>query len=151
MGILSFFTVLLGGYVREASRPRFLSPSGERIKGFNRIAAYDNIYRPEERAGNVSMGMLRGEPDYIEEVRGRPQQPPIKPETVEGLISSRCISCHTLERAFRPQGPSWDRVIGRMQAYGMRSTPEERHKIVQYMIETEEANKPTPAEEGGKQ
>ena len=151
MGILSFFTVLLGGYVREASRPRFLSPSGERIKGFNRIAAYDNIYRPEERAGNVSMGMLRGEPDYIEEVRGRAQQLPIKPETVEDLISSRCISCHTLERTFRPQGSkaNWDRVVGRMHAYGMRLTPEEKQIIVKYLWEKEQAEKTTPAEEGG--
>ncbi|MHC4257490.1 MAG: cytochrome ubiquinol oxidase subunit I [Planctomycetota bacterium] len=153
MGILSFFTVILGGYAREASRPRFVSPSGERLKGFNRIADYDNIYRSEERAGNVSMAMLRGDPDYIEEVRGRPQQLTIQPETPEDLISSRCISCHTLQRAFRPQGSEekWDRVVGRMHAYGTRLTPQEKKIVVQHIWEKEQVEKAIPADPGGMQ
>jgi hypothetical protein len=42
MAVASFFTVILGGWSREAARPRFQ----------NRISAYDNIYVEEERQAN---------------------------------------------------------------------------------------------------
>jgi len=133
MGILSFLTVCLGGYVREASRPRFISPSGERIAGFNRIPAYENIYHPEERAGDLRMNIVRGTPPHAEDLPARPDRPDIKPETVEDLVSYRCISCHTLERVHLYKRSDWDRVVGRMRAYGMRLTDEEMQKIVNYL------------------
>jgi cytochrome bd-type quinol oxidase subunit 1 len=133
MGILSFLTVCLGGYVREASRPRFVSPSGESVKGFNRIAQYDKIYRPEERAQNVDIRMVRGKPPYADELPARPDRPGLKPETAADLVSYRCISCHTLERVHFYSGSDWDRVVGRMRAYGMRITDEEMQKIITYL------------------
>jgi hypothetical protein len=42
MAIASFMTVLLGGWSREAARPRFV----------DRVSAYDNIYVEEERQVN---------------------------------------------------------------------------------------------------
>ena len=133
MGILSFFTVCLGGYIREASRPRFVSPSGESVKGFNRIPQYDNIYRPEERAANIDIRMVRGRPAYADELPARPDRPGLKPETAADLVSYRCISCHTLERVHFYHGSDWDRVVGRMRAYGMRATDEEMQKIITYL------------------
>lgn len=133
MGILSFFTVCLGGYVREASRPRFVSPSGERLAGFNRIAPYDEVYRPEERAKNLNIRMVRGDPAYADEIAPRADRPVIKPETAADLVSYRCVSCHTLVRVHRYPRFDWDRVVGRMQAYGLRVTAEEMQEIVDYL------------------
>ncbi len=144
MGILSFFTVCLGGYVREASRPRFVSPSGESVKGFNRIAQYDNIYRPEERAANIDIRMVRGRPPYADELPARPERPGLKPETTTDLVSDRCISCHTLERVHFYSGSDWDRVVGRMRAYGMRATGEEMQKIITYLAGNGEQDDSVP-------
>jgi hypothetical protein len=137
MGVLSFLTVCLGGYVREASRPRFISPSGERLAGFNRIPAYDKIYRPEERAENIKINMVRGKPPYADELAARPGRPELKPETAADIVSYRCISCHTLERIHRYKHSDWDRVVGRMRAYGMRLTDEEMQKVITYLTETQ--------------
>jgi mono/diheme cytochrome c family protein len=49
------------------------------------------------------------------------------------LVSSRCISCHTLERVYRYNGSDWDRVVGRMKAYGTRLTESDYAKIVAYL------------------
>jgi hypothetical protein len=133
MGILSFLTVCLGGYVREASRPRFVSPTGERQAGFNRIQHYSQVYRPEERPESVSMRMVRGEPSYVDELIRRPVRPEIKVETAADLVSSKCISCHTLERVNLYKRSDWNRVVGRMRAYGLRITDEESQKIVDYL------------------
>jgi hypothetical protein len=133
MGVLSFLTVCLGGYVREASRPRFVSPTGERQAGLNRIQHYSQVYRPEERAESVSMRMVRGDPPYIDELIRRPVRPEIKVETVADLVSSRCISCHTLERVNLYKRSDWNRVVGRMRAYGLRITDEESQRIVDYL------------------
>jgi hypothetical protein len=132
MGILSFLTVCLGGYVREASRPRFVSPSGDRIAGFNRIHDYSEIYRPEERAESVTMRMVRGQPSYADELPVRPDRPDLKPETVEDLVSYRCITCHTLERVQRYRRSDWDRIVGRMRAYGTRLSDKESREIITY-------------------
>lgn len=145
MGILSFLTVCLGGYVREASRPRFVSPSGERVEGFNRIARYDNVYVPQERAANIGLRMVRERPAYVDEMPARPGRPGIEPETAADLVSSRCISCHTLERVRFYRGTDWDRVVGRMRAYGMHVTDEETHKIVEYLASDGGQEESTPA------
>ena len=132
MGILSFLTVLLGGYVREASRERFVSPSGDRVKGFNRIASYDKIYHPEERADSLRIHMVRDEPEYVAELPRRPERLGLEEETPADLFSSRCIPCHTLERVYEYKGSDWERVVGRMRAYGMKITDEETQEIVDY-------------------
>ena len=133
MGILSLLTVCLGGYVREASRPRFVSPSGESQAGFNRIHHYSNIYRPEEDANNVTMRMVRGDPAYADELIRRPERLEIKPENTADLVSSRCISCHTLERVHWYKRSDWDRIVGRMRAYGLRITDEQSQNIIIYL------------------
>jgi len=148
MGILSFLTVCLGGYVREASRPRFVSPSGESIAGFNRIPAYDDVYRPEEQAKNIDIRMVRGKPAYADELPARPNRPELKPETAADLVSYRCISCHTLERIHVYKGTDWDRVVGRMKAYGMRLTDEETQKIIAYLAGEGEQDDSSPQPEG---
>jgi mono/diheme cytochrome c family protein len=135
MGILSFLTVCLGGYVREASRPRFISPSGERMAGFDRIPAYEKIYHQEERARDLRMNIVRGTPPYAEDLPARPDRPEIKPETAADLISTKCISCHTLERVNLYRHSDWQRVVGRMRAYGMRLTEEEMQKVVTYLTD----------------
>jgi len=141
MGILSFLTVCLGGYVREASRPRFVSPSGDRLAGFNRIPDYSEIYLPQERAESVKMRMVRGTPPYAADLPARPDRPELKPETAADMVSYRCISCHTLERVHLYKHSDWDRVVGRMRAYGMRLTDEEMQKIITY-LGGEEAQEP---------
>ncbi len=153
MGIFSFFTVCLGGYVREASRPRFLSPTGERLDGFNRIAHYDKIYHPKERAASISINMVRERPSYVTKLPERIEQPWLKPETAADLISSRCISCHTLDRVQRYRRSDWDRLVGRMRAYGAKLTEQESVEIITYLasgnIHTNPSNqqKDSPAEQ----
>ncbi len=133
MGILSFLTVCLGGYVREASRPRFVSPSGDNLAGFNRIQQYDSIYHPAERPSNIEMRQVRGTPPHVAELPARTLRRKLKPETALDLITSRCISCHTLERIYRYKGSDWDRVVGRMKAYGGRYTDEEAAAMVEVL------------------
>ena len=79
------------------------------------------------------MRMVRGKPAYVSELPVRPERPALKPETVADLVSYRCISCHTLERVRRYKRSDWDRVVGRMRAYGLRLTDEETHKIITYL------------------
>lgn len=146
VGLLSFMTVILGGYVREASRPRFVSLSGERRAGFNRIAPFDNLYVPPERAeAGLNIDMVLEKPAYVDEIAPRPQRQAIQPETAADLVSYRCISCHTLERVHRYKGSDWDRVVGRMKAYGMRLTDEEQQNIINYLKEADFVD-PTPPE-----
>ena len=138
MGLLSFVTVGLGGYVREASRPRFLSPDGERASSFNRISSFDYINRPEERQASITFNIVRGEPNYVDELSQRPVRPDIESETAADLVSSKCISCHTLERIHVYKDSDWDRVIGRMRAYGTNLTDEEAQEIIKYLNEKQD-------------
>lgn len=133
MGILSFLTVCLGGYVREASRPRFVSPSGGSLAGFNRIQDYSSVYHDRERPENLKIRMVRGTPPHVAELPKRSPLVELQPETAADLVSSRCISCHTLERVYRYKGSDWNRVVGRMGAYGTRMTGEEAAKIVEFL------------------
>jgi hypothetical protein len=143
MGVLSFLTVCLGGYVREASRPRFVSPSGERAAGLNRIAPYDEVYHPEERAEHLNIRMVKERPAYVDEMPSRVTRPKLRVETAADLVSYRCISCHTLERVHRYEGSDWYRVVGRMRAYGMRVTDEEMQKIVNHLSERNPSGQPS--------
>ncbi len=65
----------------------------------------------------------------------RPERPELKPETVADLLSYKCISCHTLERVNLYRHSDWQRVVGRMRAYGMRLTDEEMQKVVTYLTD----------------
>jgi hypothetical protein len=77
--------------------------------------------------------MYRGTPPHVAELPDRTPRLELPPETPADLVSSRCISCHTLERVFRYKGSDWDRVVGRMRAYGARLTQEEAAKVVDYL------------------
>jgi mono/diheme cytochrome c family protein len=72
-------------------------------------------------------------PSYVDELPSR--RKPLEPElqTGEDLVSSRCISCHTLERLHRYKRSDWDRVVGRMRAYGLRLSEKQTRKIVTYL------------------
>ena len=116
MGILSFMTVMLGGYVREASRPRFVA----------RISHYDKVYKPEERAPYL---MIDVKPEDI-------PPPPPEPEPVPKpirLISERCIGCHTLERVRNHPLEDWHLIVRRMRAYGLKVTEEEAAIITRHL------------------
>jgi len=146
MGVLSFVTVCMGGYVREAARPRFVSPTGENVAGFNRIPPYSDIYHEAERPEQLRIDMVRGEQPYMDQVvrPRRLEMPDVEP-TGANLLSQRCISCHTLERVHRYKGTDWQRVVGRMRAYGTRMTEGQAAGIIAY-LETGEAqrNSSTP-------
>lgn len=131
MGILSFLTVMLGGYVREASRPRFVSPSGKSIAGQNRISHYDKVFRPEERQQQGGMRMVLERPEGIPERSGIPHRPGLP--TVADVISERCVGCHTLYRVQKYKGKHWHRVVKRMQAYGTKISNEEVDKIARHL------------------
>lgn len=115
MGILSFMTVLLGGYVREAGRPRFV----ERISNTN------EVYVPQERQQYLFLPVKPGE---IE------QMPVRSPEddTAE-LIRKRCGRCHGLDRLRTYPGKDWERVVRVMRIYGTRLTDEEAAKITAHL------------------
>ena len=116
VGILSLVTVILGGYVREAARPRFV----------NRIAHYDNVYVPEERAAylmvNVDPATLPSMPSIVEE-----------PEIGVLLIRERCSGCHTLERVKNYPLENWQLIVDQMRAYGLRLSTEETRQIVEHL------------------
>lgn len=120
VGILSFMTVTLGGYVREASRPRFV----------NRISHYDKVYIPTERQPYL---MVPVRPEDI------PKPPePKKPLEAVRLIRERCIGCHTLDRVKAYRLENWDLILRQMQAYGLKLSVQEAETIVSHL----EAKKP---------
>jgi hypothetical protein len=143
MGLLSFLTVCLGGYVREAARPRFVTPTGERVAGFNRIPDYSELYHPNERPELMTIQMVRDRPDYVDELPGHLFRPDPDRWTAADLVSYRCISCHTLERVHRYQADDWERVVGRMRAYGMRMTQEEMRRVIDYLKGDEDGGRKT--------
>ncbi len=116
VGFLSFMTVMLGGYVREAARPRFVS----------RIAAYNDVYVPEERQQYLMVDVDPSEIPPPPEVVA-----PAIPEAV--LIRERCSGCHTLERVHHYPLDHWDAIVKEMQAYGLKLTGEEAATIADYL------------------
>jgi hypothetical protein len=116
VGILSFATVVLGGYAREAARPRFV----------NRIAHYDNVYIPTER-----------QPYLMVDVR--PEDIPAAPSAVEEplpavlLIRQKCIGCHTLERVKNYQLDNWRLIVDQMRAYGLKLGTDEARVIEEHL------------------
>ena len=99
----------------------------------NRIAHYDSVFHPRERTTRIGMRMVRGDPDFMDEIPKRGEW--VKPTdgTPADLISYRCVSCHTLERMRRYKHDDWARVVGRMRAYGTKMTGEEEKIIVDHL------------------
>jgi hypothetical protein len=120
VGILSFMTVTLGGYVREASRPRFV----------NRISHYDKVYIPTERQPYLMV------PIRPEDIPKLPE--PKKPLEAVRLIRERCIGCHTLDRVKAYRLENWGVILRQMQAYGLKMSIQEAETIVSHL----EAKKP---------
>jgi cytochrome bd-type quinol oxidase subunit 1 len=117
MGILAFSTVMLGGYAREASRPRFV----------DRIAHYDNVYVPQERARFL---MVPVDPDEI----ARLPAPPVAEEIgAAQLIRDRCTSCHTLDRVRGYAKDDWERIVKVMRVYGTKLNDEEAAKVTAHL------------------
>lgn len=116
VAIFSLLTVVLGGYAREASRPRFI----------DRISHYDSIYVPHERQPYL---MLPIGPD---EIPAPPAAPAETPEPVR-LIRQKCIGCHTLERVKNYRAADWQLIVAQMQAYGLRLSTAEAAMIVNYL------------------
>jgi cytochrome bd-type quinol oxidase subunit 1 len=115
MGLLAFGTVMLGGYAREASRPRFV----------NRISHYDDIYVPEERQKYLLVDVKPGEiPEAPPQDRGV--------DAVQ-LISKKCTGCHGLDKLRIYRGDDWARVVNLMVVYGTRLNDEEQTLIVKHL------------------
>ena len=52
------------------------------------------------------------------------------------LVSSECQACHDLGMVFAASGltrEGWDATIEEMVSYGMRTNPEDRAKILEYL------------------
>lgn len=132
-GILSFLTVMLGGYSREASRPRFV----------DRISHYDNIYVPEERQP-VLMVDKRPEDVFSPEELARAREAMTRKQEVDRLkehterdpvvlIRERCSGCHTLERVKNYRLKNWALIVRQMRAYGLKLTSEEAAIITKHL------------------
>lgn len=115
IGLLSFLTVMLGGYSREASRPRFV----------DRIAHYDKVFVPEERQPYL---MVDVDPDTIPKI-----EPREKITIPASLIRENCSGCHTLDRVKRYRLDNWDVIVRQMEAYGLDLTKEERKQITAHL------------------
>lgn len=118
IGILSFATVMLGGYAREAARPRFE----------NRIAAHDKVYIPEERQPYL---MVDVDPSLIPPA---PQMPAPEVDEAVILIRRNCSGCHTLDRIKKYSLEDWYLIVNQMRAYGLKITDEEAEKITSYLM-----------------
>jgi len=111
IGILSFMTVILGGYAREASRPRFV----------DRIAHYDQVFVPRERQPFL---MVEVDPGQIPEAVPKPE-----PSGPQILIRRKCVGCHTLDRVKAYRG-DWGTIVRQMEAYGLKLSHLESKAIV---------------------
>ncbi len=115
LGLLAFMTVVLGGYAREASRPRFVQ----------RFSHYDSVYKPTERQPVL---MLPITPEELETVLAPP--PPMGPAA---LIQSECARCHTLDRVRHYPKQDWERVVAQMIVYGARLTTEQAQSVTAHL------------------
>jgi hypothetical protein len=116
VGILSLLTVMLGGYSREAARPRFV----------NRISHYDSVFVPEDRQPYLFRKEITSKD--LPEVPVRP-----KPSAASVLIRQSCIGCHTLERVKAYKLDNWELIIRQMMAYGLKLTPDEFKTITKHL------------------
>ncbi|MEW6428493.1 MAG: cytochrome ubiquinol oxidase subunit I [Thermodesulfobacteriota bacterium] len=118
VALLSLLTVLLGGYAREAARPRFV----------NRISHYDAIYPPHQRQPYLMLPLAPADlPTPSPAVEATPAPEPVR------LIRQKCIGCHTLERVKNYRAGDWELIVGQMQAYGLRLSTGEAAMIVEHL------------------
>ena len=117
IGILSFATVTLGGYAREAARPRFV----------DRIAAHDKVYVPEERQPYL---MVDVDPATIPPA---PEKPAVEVDKGVILIRRNCTGCHTLERVKYYKLKDWDLIVKQMRGYGLKISNDEADTISDYL------------------
>ena len=117
MGILSFLTVMLGGYAREAGRPRFV----ERISNTN------EVYVPAERQQYLFLPI---KPEDMESLPARPTE-----ADAAQLIRKHCSRCHGLDRVRAYSRDDWGRVIRVMRIYGTRLSDEEADRITAHLAE----------------
>jgi hypothetical protein len=117
MGLMAFVTVILGGYVREAGRPRFV----------DRVSHYDEIYVPQERSPYLYVPV---KPEDLAKI-------PVKPEPEDGakLIRKHCVRCHSLDRTRAYPKDDWARIVKLMRVYGTRMSDEEAEKITAHLVE----------------
>jgi len=115
IGILSFCTVMLGGYVREAGRPRFV----------DRIAHYDDVYVPEERQQYLYL------PVKPQDIPRLPAEE--KEEDAAQLIQRHCSRCHGLDRLRTYARDDWDRIVRVMRIYGTRLSDREAERITAHL------------------
>jgi cytochrome bd-type quinol oxidase subunit 1 len=118
MGLLAFFTVLIGGYVREASRPRFV----------DRIAHYDQAYVPNERQSVLLVDLPAERQAELNRAT-----PVFAGNTAVALINERCTDCHTLDRVRNYPGTDWRRTVHRMMDLGARISPSEAAVIIEHL------------------
>ena len=114
VAILSFATVMLGGYAREASRPRFV----------DRIAAYDKVFIPEERQPYLMLPLKPGD---------LPEKKVIRITEPEALIATKCSRCHTLDRVRSYSKDDWELLLGRMKIFGLKVTEQETAIIIGHL------------------
>ena len=117
MGIAAFLTVILGGYAREAGRPRFV----------DRIANYDDVYVPQERQRYLYQDISP------EEIAKLPSKPPVA--GAAQLIQKHCARCHSLDRMRGYTRNDWERVVNVMRIYGTRLTDDEAAQITKHLAE----------------
>lgn len=117
MGIAAFLTVILGGWAREAGRPRFV----------DRIANYDDVYVPQERQRYLYQDISP------EEIAKLPVTPPT-PGAAQ-LIQKHCARCHSLDRMRGYNRNDWERVVNVMRIYGTRLTDDEAAQITKHLAE----------------
>ncbi len=115
IGLLSFMTVILGGYAREASRPRFV----------NRIAHYDKVFVPEDRQPYL---MVDVDPATIPRAERKPE-----PGGPVNLIRRKCSGCHTLSRVKGHKLSDWGVVVKQMKAYGLKLSREQERTITAHL------------------
>lgn len=116
IGILSFLTVMLGGYSREAARPRFV----------DRISHYDKVFVPEERQPYL---MVDVDPGKIPKVERKP-----KPTGAAVLIREKCSGCHTLDRVRNYKGGAdWETIVKQMAAYGLKLSTTQVHDLTELL------------------
>ena len=107
----------LGGYAREASRPRFV----------DRISAHDKVYVPEERGPYL---MVDVDPADIPPA---PEKPASEVDEGVTLIRRNCSGCHTLERVKYYKVGDWELIVEQMRGYGLKITNNEADTIIEYL------------------
>lgn len=117
MALLALATVLLGGYVREAARPRFV----------NRYSHYDSVYIPEERQPYLMVPVPPGEIPAAPAEKVKEAPVPVR------LIRQKCIGCHTLERVKNYKLSDWRLIVEQMQAYGLKLSTRQREMIIDHL------------------